>query len=326
MSQNSNTQKSLKIFFFGAPYFSRKILDNLLDNDISIDYVITHPDQPVGRKKILTPTPTKILALANNISVKEFYKLDEKALAFFKKEKPDLFIVASYGSILPAELLTIPKFGALNVHPSLLPKLRGASPIQISLLQGLSKTGTSIMLMDKGMDTGNIIEQDKLSINPKETYFELENRLANLSNILLLPIIKEIAKTKQKPKSTVQNHNEATYTKLIKKQDGLIAWDKTAQEIYNQWRAFCVWPKIHTFYNNQKLTLTRIELSPENDIIIGNSNISIGEVCTNTARELLIKTGKGTIKINRLQLAGKNEMDSKEFLNGQSAILGTILK
>jgi len=315
----------MKIFFFGAPHFSKEILKNLLENNIDINTVITHPDQPVGRKKELQPTPIKLLAQENNITLKEFYKLDETAIEDIRQENPDIFIVASYGAILPAELLTIPKFGALNVHPSLLPRLRGASPIQTSLLNGLTETGTTIMLMDTGMDTGDIIKQSKVTIHQTETYPELEQRLINLSCGLLTPIIQEIASNNQTPISIKQNNNEATYSKIIKKQDGLIDWTKSAQKIYNQWRAFYNWPKIHTLYNKQKLTLTEIELFPQNDIL-NNTNPSAGTVCSNDKKDLLFYTKKGLLKINRLQLAGKKEMISKDFLNGQPNFLGTILK
>jgi methionyl-tRNA formyltransferase len=315
----------LKIFFFGAPYFSKEILSNLLKNNTAINTVITHPDQPVGRKKILTPTATKILANNKNISVKEFYKLDNKALAFFKKEKPDLFIVASYGIIIPQEILEIPKFGALNIHPSLLPKLRGATPIQTALLQGLEETGTTIMLMDAGMDTGDILKQEKLSIQPDKKYPELEQCLADLSSKLLAPLIKEIASNKVFPSGSPQNNNEASYTKMIKKQDGLINWQKSAKEIYNQWRAFYSWPGVYTFYNNQKLTLTDIELSFENDIIDVEKTIP-GKVFLDSKNNLFINTKKDFIKINRLQLAGKKKLSAKDFLNGQNKFTKTILQ
>jgi len=315
----------MKIFFFGAPHFSKEILQSLLENDIPIDTVVTHPNQPVGRKKQLVPTPTKIFALENNITVKEFHKLDDVAIEDIREAQPDLFIVASYGTILPTKLLSLAKFGALNVHPSLLPKLRGASPIQTALLDGLSETGTTIMLMDAGMDTGNIIKQEKLAIKPNATYPELEKQLLEPSTKLLSFVVKDITKTNKAPLSKKQNNSEATYTKIIKKQDGLIDWNKSAQEIYNQWRAFYNWPKIYTFYNNQKLTLTEIELFAKNDIMEDKNSVT-GKIYSNGKKDLLIGLSDGFIKINRLQLSGKNEMSAKDFLNGQSNFIGTILK
>jgi methionyl-tRNA formyltransferase len=319
------TNNSLKIVFFGAPYFSKEILKDLLKNNISVDTVITHPDQPVGRKKEFAPTPTKIFALENNIPIKEFHKLDDVAVESIRAEKPDLFIVASYGAILPAELLILPRLGALNVHPSLLPKLRGASPIQTALLSGLLETGTTIMLMDAGMDTGNIIKQEKLSIQQTTIYPNLEQQLLNLSSKLLASAIKDIFNTHVLPNSTEQIHHEATYTKIIQKQDGLIDWQESAEKIYNKWKAFYNWPKIYAFYNNQKLIFTEIELYPKNDIL-KNRRLNVGEVCLNEEKDLLINTKDGFLKINYLQLAGKNELSVKDFLNGQLNFIGTILK
>jgi methionyl-tRNA formyltransferase len=319
------TAKHLKIFFFGAPLFSKEVLSFLLKNNIPINTVITHPDQPAKRKQMLTPTEVKLFSLKHKLKIKEFSKLDNTALNFFKEEKPDLFITASYGAIIPQEILDIPRLGALNVHPSLLPKLRGATPIQTALLQGLNKTGASIMLMDAGMDTGNIIRQKQINIKPTDRYPELEQELINLSNELLLPIIQSIIKTNKKPSSFFQDDSRATFTKLIKKQDGLINWNKSAQELYNQWRAFYNWPQIYTFYQGQKLTLTEIELFSKNDILKESRKFFPGTIFKNS-NNLLIMTGDEPIKITKLQLAGKKELPTKDFLNGQNKFIGSILK
>ncbi len=314
----------LKIFFFGAPFFSREILRLLLENNIPIDTVITHPDQPMGRKQIPTPTATKLLSRQRQLKIKEFAELNFESLDFFRKEKPDLFIVASYGTIIPENILTTARLGALNVHPSLLPKLRGATPIQTALLQGLNKTGSTIMLMDAGMDTGNIICQEEIDIDPTEKYPELERRLINLSSALLLPVVQEIIEKGKSPRGIVQNNKEATYTKLIKKRDGLIDWHKSAQEIYNQWRAFYLWPQIYTFYRGQKLTLTEIEIFSQNDIMEKSEPKNPGAVFKKDDN-ILIATAKGFLKINKLQLAGKKELSIKDFLNGQNKFIGAIL-
>ena len=320
------TIQPLKIIFFGAPYFSQEILKFLLKNNISIDLVITHPDQPVGRKKILTPTELKSFALENKLAIQEFTKLDKITEVFLKTQKPDLFIIAAYGTIIPQNILNIPKLGALNVHPSLLPKLRGASPIQTALQKGLRETGSTIMLMDTGMDTGDILQQKKLPIKSTEKYPELEEKLIDLSSVLLLNVIDHINKKRKLPSRQKQNDQESTYTKIIQKQDGLINWSNTSQTIYNQWRAFYSWPKIHTFYNNQKLILTEIELIKKSVTI--NNEKAIGEVFFSKLKNknVLVQTGQGVIKINQLQLAGKKEMSIKNFINGQNNFIGSILK
>ncbi len=314
----------MKIFFFGAPYFSEEILKYLLRNNIKINTVITHPDQPVGRKKILTPTPTKLLAQKYNINIKEFSSLRDMAvLDFFRQAQPDLFIVASYGTIISQDILDTARLGALNVHPSLLPKLRGASPIQTALLQGMDTTGTTIMLMNSGMDTGKIIKQEKVEISPTEIYPYLEQKLIDLSNKLILPILNNL----QTSLSSAQNQNDgmASYTKLLKKKDSLINWQNSAQEIYNKWRAFYTWPKIYTFYNNQKLTLTEIELSSKSDIIKKKKNILPGTVFQNDSKKILVQTGAGQVEIKKLQLAGKQELSVRDFLNGQKKFIGARL-
>ncbi len=324
MSGKKNN-RPLKIIFFGAPHFSGEILKFLIENNFPPQLVITHPDQPVGRKKILTPTESKIISRENNIPVKEFSSLNNKEIKYFQAYSPDLIITASYGLIVPPEIINSAKFGALNIHPSLLPKLRGATPIQTALLRGSKITGSTIMLMDAGMDTGDIVAQKQLPIAPEDTYPKLEQKLINLSTKLLLPILENIKKTKQRPIGQKQDDSKATFTKLIKKQDGLIDWRRSAQEIYNQWRAFYDWPKIHTFYKGQKLTLTEIEIFSKSAIINDVNIVASGTVFKNENKEILVQTGEGQIKINKLQLAGKQELNILDFVNGQPQFIDTNL-
>ncbi len=325
MMSNKKNNQPLKITFFGAPHFSGEILKFLIKNNFTPQLIITHPDQSIGRKKILTPTKTKTIAKKNNISIKEFNSLDHKAIKYFQTNPPDLIITASYGLIIPPEIINSAKFGALNVHPSLLPRLRGATPIQTTLLQGSQTTSSTIMLMDAGMDTGDIIAQKQSPISPTDTYPKLEQKLIKLSTELLLPILENIQKTRQKPVGKQQNNSQATFTKLIKKQDGLIDWNKSAQEIYNQWRAFYDWPKINTFYKQQKLTLTEIEIFSKDAIINDVNIVASGTVFKNENKEILVQTGEGQIKINKLQLAGKEALNISDFLNGQPQFIGTNL-
>ncbi len=324
MSNKRNNQP-LKIVFFGAPHFSGEILKFLIGNNFSPQLVITHPDQPVGRKKILTPTESKKIALENNISIKEFSSLGVEEIKYFQTYSPDLIITASYGLIIPLEIINSAKLGALNIHPSLLPKLRGATPIQTALRQGLEKTGSTIMLMDAGMDTGDIISQEQLLIDRQDTYPVLEQKLIDLSTKLLLPVLEDIKKTGKKPTGKKQDNSQATFTKLIEKQDGLIDWHQSAREIYNQWRAFYDWPKIYTFYKQQKLTLTEIEIPPQNDIMSNENASNPGDVFRNKNKDILVQTGNGQIKINKLQLAGKQELNILDFVNGQPQFIGTNL-
>ncbi len=325
MMSNKKNNRPLKIVFFGAPHFSGEILKFLIENNFAPQLVVTHPDQPVGRKKTLTPTESKKIALENNIPIEEFSSLGVEEIKYFQTYSPDLIITASYGLIIPLEIINSAKFGALNIHPSLLPKLRGATPIQTALRQGLEKTGSTIMLMDAGMDTGDIISQEQLLIDRQDTYPVLEQKLIDLSTKLLLPTLKNVKKTRQKPTGKKQDDSQATFTKLIKRQDGLIDWRRSAQEIYNQWRAFYNWPKIYTFYKQQKLTLTEIELFSQSDIIRNENAVNPGDVFENKNKDILIQTGNGQIKINKLQLAGKRELNILDFVNGQPQFVGVNL-
>ncbi len=317
------TKSDLKIVFFGAPYFSAEILKSLLNGGFSVDAVVTHPDQPVGRKKKLTPTDVKLLAKSKNIPVREFALLNETAYKICQELKPDLFVVASYGLIIPEKFLTIPTLGSLNVHPSLLPKLRGATPIQTALQQGLKITGSSIILMDAGMDSGNIIRQEKLDIGTKDTYPILEKKLLKISKRLLVDVLRTIEKTGRAPKGINQNHSQATFTRMLSKKDGLVNWRETAETIYNKWRAFYNWPETYTFYKKQKLILKEIspvKLATKNPLQEG----SVFQL--NKKRgEIFVQTGKGILQIDKLQLAGKKILSAKDFLNGQADFIGSVL-
>jgi methionyl-tRNA formyltransferase len=162
--------KELKIIFFGTSFFAKEILRNLLDNDVNIDLVITQPDRPAGRKKYFRPTDVKSLALERGIETKEFEKIKQEEINFIKNANPDLIITASYGLIIPKEILEIPKYGSVNIHPSLLPELRGSSPIQAALLQNLPETGISFMKMNEKMDAGPVFFQKKLKIDKEDVY------------------------------------------------------------------------------------------------------------------------------------------------------------
>ncbi len=282
----------MKIIFMGTPEFGAIILDKLCQTSLKPILVITAPDKPVGRKQIITPPPVKVLAQKYNIQVAQPEKiLNLKSLIF--NLKPDLIVVAAYGQILPKEILEIPKYGCLNVHPSLLPKYRGSSPIQYTILNGDKKTGVTIMLMDEKMDHGPIITNCELRIaNYKYTLKGLEKKLANLGANLLIETIPKWIQGKIKPKP--QNELEATYTKIIKKQDGKIDWQKSAQEIERQIRAFNPWPGTYTIYNKKRLKILKTEIL------------------------------KGRLIIKKVQLEGKRPMNFKDFLNGHPDFLSTI--
>jgi len=270
MNKEQRTIKP-KIVFIGTPDFAATILEATVRYSLFVVYcVVTAPDKPVGRKQILTPPPVKISAQKYNIPV-----LQPEILANSKSQitnyKPDLIIVAAYGQVLPKEILEIPKYGCLNVHPSLLPKYRGPSPIQTTILNGDKETGVTIILMDKKIDHGPIISNSKFKIqNSKFTYEELLKKLANLGAKLLIETIPKWINGEIKPKT--QAESKATYTKILKKEDGKIDWKKSAEEIERQVRAFYPWPGSFTFIKkNNKVIRVKIleaEVSKSNQLII----------------------------------------------------------
>lgn len=318
--------KSLKFIFFGSSEFSLIVLNELLANGYLPLAVVTAPDQLVGRKQVLTATPVKILALEKNIPLLQPEKLDELVgNKNFCSLQPELFIVASYGKIIPKNILDLPKFGSLNVHPSLLPKYRGASPIQAALLNGDKETGVTIMLMDEKMDHGPILSSVQCSVSKKENFLELHNRLAETGAKFLIKTLPDFLSGKIKPKE--QNHEAATFCKIIKKQDGKIDWQKSAEEIYNQWRAYSIWPGIYSqlTVNSKQLTMKFIEINTVETRhwrvstqwrVSTNANIKPGEFFVEN-KNLFIACGHNSVlKIIKLQLEGKNIMTAIDFING----------
>ncbi|HLN18540.1 MAG TPA: methionyl-tRNA formyltransferase, partial [Patescibacteria group bacterium] len=236
--------------------------------------------------------------------------------------KPDIIVVAAFGSILPKSILSIPKHGSLNVHASLLPKYRGPSPIQNALLRGEKETGVTIMLMDEGIDTGHILSQEKVGIKEDETLSELYARLADIGAKLLVNTIPRWISGEIKP--VIQDNSQAIICELIEKSDGKVSWNESAQTIYNCFRAFTPWPGIFTFWDKNGL-LTRLKL---NKISIANDNVKthhLGEVFEKDGR-VLVETGEGQIVLDEVQLEGKLNMDINSFINGNTDFIGSMLK
>jgi len=304
---NKEQRTELKIIFMGTPGFGAIILEGLIKNNYKPALVITAPDKPVGRKQILTPPLVKIIAQKYEIPVEQPKKvLNYKLQA--TRMKPDLIIIAAYGEIIPKEILEIPKHGCLNVHPSLLPKYRGPSPIQTIILNGDKETGTTIILIDEKMDHGPIITNRQLTISdPKITTDELSKELAVLSIDLLVEIIPKWINGEIKARP--QDESKATYTKIIKKEDGKINWKKSAIEIERQIRAFYPWPGTFTFWKGKRIKILKAEASktaPENN--------------------LAIKCGKDYLIIKKLQPEGKKPIEINDFLRGHPDFINFIPK
>jgi methionyl-tRNA formyltransferase len=255
----------MKIVFFGTPEFSTHFLKALhSDKDFSVIAVICQPDKLVGRKKILTAPETKKFALEHNIKVLQPISLKDKSVVNeISKINADIFVVVAYGKIIPDTILNIPKYGCINIHPSLLPKYRGPSPIQSAILNQEKETGVSIMLLDSKMDHGPILSQAKISVDDEEVPETLRNKVVEVGTPLLLETIKKYINGSIKP--TAQNESTATICKLLARKDGLIDWTKSAEQIYAQIRALTPWPSSYSILNtgekDKQIKILKAEIS-----------------------------------------------------------------
>lgn len=301
----------MKIIFLGTPEFAVSALKKLIETpSIKILKVITQPDKPVGRKKILTAPPVKEFAAAHNLKIGQ-PKSKKELLAELKEESgADFFVVIAFGMILTEEMLKLPKHGCINIHGSLLPKYRGASPIHQSLLNGDKETGVTIMAMDSELDHGNIYLLKKHEILEKDDIETLYEKLAEIGANILPVALEDIKNGDLTP--IKQNHEKATFCQKITKENGKVDWTKSAEEIKNMLRAYKVWPGIFTTLNGKKLTLLEIEAVDERN--------KAGKIFVDQ-KELKIGTGKGTILVKRLQSEGKKEMPAADFINGHQNIL-----
>jgi len=302
----------------GTPHFSAEILSALLAQKYNICGAFTQPDKKVGRKQLLEKSPVKILAEENNIPVFTPNKLDAESIANIQQMSPDLIVLVAYGKILPQAVLDLPRLGAVNIHPSLLPKFRGPSPIQNAILDGEKMTGTTIMLMDAGMDTGDILKQETIEIHLDEIYFELEEKLIQLSSRLLLEVLPDLIDQKIVPQK--QDDSKATYCRLIKKNDGQIDWHDSAEMIYNKYRAFAKWPGIFSYVQGKRIKLNKIDLVPSE-----KSNHQSGEIFK-TGDAVCVQAKDGAIRLEEVQLEGKPNMKISEFLNDQRDFVGSVLE
>lgn len=306
----------------GTPEFAEKIFRDFyfaMKDSFEIIGVITALDKPVGRKQELIPSPVKKWALDNNLAVLQPDKIrKEEWIKRIHELTPELIILTAYGQIIPKEILDIPKHGALNIHPSFLPKYRGASPIQATILNGDKDAGISLMLMDEEMDHGPIISQFEFSI-PKDISFKvLSNKLAEVGAELLIKTLPDWVEGKIKAKP--QNHSKATFCKIIKKEDGKIDWNKSAEEIERQVRAHVAWPNAFTFWNKKQLKILNAEIQDK------NTNKKLGEVFLTENKELAVQTGGGVLILKEVQPEGKKQMSALDFRNGHPEIIGSILQ
>jgi methionyl-tRNA formyltransferase len=305
----------MNIVFFGTSNLALPVLNALYSQE-QVVAVVTAPDSPVGRKQGLEESPVSVLAKELNLKIFKPSKIKNNADFFneLKECSADMFVVVAYGKLLPIEVLNLPRYKTINVHPSLLPKYRGPSPIQYALLAGDQVTGTTIMLIDEEMDHGPILAQKTIPIDNDDNIFSLTQKLAIISAEIFLPTIKDFVAGKLIPKP--QEHNAATYTKILSKDDGRISWDNSASAIYNQFRAFYLWPGIWSIWKGKKIKITECFPSDSAEKADSGTVLPGGQVAC----------GNGTtLQISRLQMEGKKEMTLTEFLNGNKVFIGSKL-
>lgn len=292
------------VVFFGTQEFAATVLGGLLANPLfTVVAIITQPDRAVGRKKIMTAPPVKILGTSKNIPV--FQPENLKNFVLPNIPTPDYGIVAQYGNIIPERILHWPINGMINTHTSLLPKYRGASPVQAALLNGDQATGLTIMLMDKGLDTGPILLQEKIAIGENDKYPEVEKHLADIAVPNLVRAIEGLINGTIKPKS--QDNSKASSCGKLDRDSGRIDWSKPAAIIYNTFRALYPWPGIWTTWENNRLKLL--------EIILAEETVKPGTVLIKNNR-LFIGCGTESIEVLTLQLEGKSAVSAKDFIAG----------
>jgi len=304
----------LKILFMGTPEFAVAYLKSLIDSDFfEVVAVITQPDKPLGRKQIITPSPVKFEALKHNLTIIQPEKLKNNPAVLFQLQKIefDLIVVVAYGQIIPSDILALAKLGNINVHPSLLPQYRGASPIQNAILNNETTTGITIMLMDEKMDHGPILAQKKFILDGTETSESLHQKMSDkLSTDFLIETIQKFVD--KKITAAIQNDDNATYCKLITKDEAKINWSDSAKNISAKIRAFYPWPVAWTTLNHKK-----IKIFPPIKITDGAGEP--GKILSKN-NKLLVATPDKLLEIFELQIEGKNKIKAKDFILGHKNI------
>ncbi|MFQ5598472.1 MAG: methionyl-tRNA formyltransferase [Nitrospiria bacterium] len=310
---------SLRLVFMGTPDFAVPSFYALAESE-TLAGVVTQPDRPKGRKGILTPPPIKTAASERQIPIlqPERLKKSSEVAAFLADLNLHLIVVVAFGQILPENILKIPRYGCINVHASLLPKYRGAGPIQWAIINGETHTGITTMLMDAGMDTGPILLQEAIPIGPDETAASLSSRLSKAGAGLLLKTIGALKEGTLLPKP--QDDVLASHAPLLKKEAGWVDWGETAPSIYNRWRALLPWPGLTTVYKQARWKLVSLEVGA------GTGHYGKpGEIFRRSEHGLEVAAGHGYIIIKALQPEGKREMTPSEYAAGHRIDAGSIL-
>jgi methionyl-tRNA formyltransferase len=309
----------MRLVFMGTPDFAATSLDALLKSDDSVVGVITQPDRPKGRGQVLTPSPVKLLAQREQIPLLQPLKMkDPEFLQALTEWKPDLIVVAAFGRILPPAILSLPPLGCINVHGSLLPKYRGAGPIQWAIINGETETGITTMLMDEGMDTGAMLLQKAIPIIADDTAGTLSPRLAEIGGKLLVETIVQLKNGTLVPRP--QDSSHATLAPLLKKEDGVIDWALPATALANRVRGLAPWPGAYTTAaGGERWTIWRTLVLP------GPVTKPPGVVIAITTEAIHVATGEGVLAVMELQPANSRRMAVSQFLSGHPVAVGLQL-
>lgn len=306
----------------GTPEFAKISLEFLVNNDYNVVGVITQPDKPQGRKMILTPPPVKDYALSKNIEVHQPATLrKQKFQTLLENISPDIIIVVAYGKLLPMNVINFSKYGCINVHASLLPKYRGAAPINAAIMHGDEVTGITTMYMAEGIDTGDMILKEEIKIGENENFGELHDRMAVLGGEVLIRTLKQIEDGAVKREK--QSEDDASHTKKIDNEMCAIDWNRPAREIHNQIRALS--PNIGAFtcFENKKLKIFKSEIA-DVPVNLQDSNSPNGEFRIN-GKNFDVKTANGVLRIRELQLEGSKKMTAVDFINGKKVTGGILI-
>ncbi len=297
----------MKVLFMGTPEFASESLKALANSEYDICGVFTQPDKPKGRGYKLAFSPVKEFALENGLKVFQPSKLKTgEAFEIIKDLNPDIIVVVAYGKILPKEIIDFPKYGCVNVHGSLLPKYRGAAPIQWSVINGETKTGVTTMYMDEGLDTGDMLLKESVDVLPNETSGELYERLAKIGANLLIKTLNKIEDGTILPEK--QNDDDFTYAPMLNKDMALIDWTKKAKKIHDLVRGLNPWPITYSYIGGKRLKIYKTE-------VLDNYQGLPGEI-VNTS-PLIVACGDNTaLKILEVLYEGKKRMKSEDFLRG----------
>lgn len=299
----------MKVIYMGTPDFAVPCLERLVKDGFDVCCVVTQPDKPQGRKQVLTPSDVKVKALELGLEVYQPQTLRaDDAYEYLKKYDADYIIVAAYGKLLPKNILELPKYACINVHGSLLPKYRGAAPIQRSVLAGDKVTGVTTMLMAQGLDTGDILLKKEYEIGINETSGEVFDALASMSPDLLIETIDKFTKGEIVPEK--QDENSATYASMLSKDEAVIDWSRSALEVHNLIRGMSPWPVAYTYLGDKKMKIFSSFLTDE------KTDLSAGMI-KEDKNNILVACGDGMILgISSVQTEGSKRMDAKQFLVG----------